>query len=94
MLNRNSEKRAEVRVRLEGPVLEFIESRRRRQTKIPPRIEIIRQILEQAASSEGKAAAAAVPSYQRGDGDSTGESTEQHASKFSAPKRTRFASTA
>jgi hypothetical protein len=39
------------------------------------------------------AAAAVVPSYQHGDGDSTGESTEQHASKFSAPKpkRTHFA---
>jgi hypothetical protein len=55
MLDRNSES-AEVRMRLEGRVLEFIESLRRRQTKIPPRIEIIRQILEQAASSEGKVA--------------------------------------
>ena len=55
MHNQNSES-AEVRVRLEGRVLEFIESRRRRQTKIPPRIEIIRQILEQAATSEGKVA--------------------------------------
>lgn len=54
MHNQNSES-AEVRVRLEGPVLAFIESRRR-QTKIPPRIEIIRQILEQAASSEGEVA--------------------------------------
>jgi hypothetical protein len=42
------------------------------------------------------AAAAAVPSYQHGDGDSTGESAEQHASKSSAPKPkpTHFASTA
>jgi hypothetical protein len=52
----HDEKSADVRIRLQGRVLEFIESRRRRQTKIPPRIEIIRQILEQAASSEGKVA--------------------------------------
>ena len=50
---------ADVRLRLEGRVLEFIESQRRRQTKIPPRIEIIRQLIEKAidsASSEGKVA--------------------------------------
>jgi hypothetical protein len=50
---------ADVRLRLEGRVLEFIESRRRRQTKIPPRIEIIRQLIEEAidsASSEGNVA--------------------------------------
>jgi hypothetical protein len=43
------------------------------------------------------AAAAAVPSYQHGDGDySAGKSAEQHASKSPAPKpkRTHFASTA
>jgi hypothetical protein len=42
------------------------------------------------------AAAAAVPNYQHGDGDSAGESAEQHASKSPAPKPkpTRFASTA
>ena len=55
MRNQNSAS-AEVRMRLEGQVLEFIESLRRRQTKIPPRIEIIRQILERAASSEGNVA--------------------------------------
>jgi hypothetical protein len=50
------EKSADVRIRLEGRVLEFVESRRRQYEKIPPRVEIIRGIIEQAissASSEG-----------------------------------------
>jgi hypothetical protein len=58
MRNENSES-AEVRLLLEGRHLEFIESQRRQQPKIPPRIEIIRQLIEKAivsASSEGKVA--------------------------------------
>jgi hypothetical protein len=53
MHDQNSES-AEVRVRLEGRRHEFIESRRRRQTKIPPRVEVIRQIIDEAIESEGK----------------------------------------
>jgi hypothetical protein len=53
MPNQNSES-ADVKVPLEGRRLEFIESRRRRQTKIPPRVEIIRQLIDEAIESEGK----------------------------------------
>jgi hypothetical protein len=56
MRNENSES-AEVTLLLEGRHLEFIESQRRQQPKIPPRIEIIRQLIEKAidsASSEGR----------------------------------------
>ena len=55
MRNQNSES-ADVKVPLEGRRLEFIESRRRRQTKIPPRVEIIRQLIDEAIESEGKVA--------------------------------------
>jgi hypothetical protein len=52
---------ADVRLRLEGRTLEFIESQRRRQVKIPPRIEIVRRLIERAidsaSESEGKSAA-------------------------------------
>ena len=53
MRNQNSES-ADVKVVLEGQRLAFVESRRRRQTKIPPRVEVIRQIIDEAIESEGK----------------------------------------
>ena len=57
MRNNENSASADVRLRLEGRVLEFIESQRRRQVKIPPRIEIIRQLIEKAInSSEDKVA--------------------------------------
>ena len=55
MGNQNSES-ADVKVVLEGQRLAFVESRRRRQTKIPPRVEVIRQIIDEAIESEGKVA--------------------------------------
>jgi hypothetical protein len=57
MRNNENSASADVRLRLEGRVLEFIESQRRRQVKIPPRIEIVRQLIEKAInSSEDKVA--------------------------------------
>jgi hypothetical protein len=54
MRDQNSES-ADVKVSLKGRRFKFIESRRRQETKIPPRVEIILRLIDEAIESEGSA---------------------------------------